>query len=99
MDEQFRTYLRDVIGNTIYRLGEQLFERQKELVARKDALQIKKEYLRELDRLAYELSARVVAELEGLGVSSPEDLLAKQDLVKVKLREIQRQMEEELSGK
>jgi RNAse (barnase) inhibitor barstar len=99
MDEQFRTYLRDVIGNTIYRLGEQLFEGQKELVARKDALQIKKEYLRELDRLADELSASVVAELEGLGVNSPEDLLAKQDLVKVKLREIQRQMEEELSGK
>jgi RNAse (barnase) inhibitor barstar len=99
MDEQFRTYLRDVIGNTIYRLGEQLFEGQKVLVARKDALQIKKEYLRELDRLADELSASVVAELEGLGVNSPEDLLAKQDLVKVKLREIQRQMEEELSGK
>jgi hypothetical protein len=99
MDEQFRTYLRDVIGNTIYRLGEQLFEGQKVLVARKDALQIKREYLRELDRLADELSASVVAELEGLGVNSPEDLLAKQDLVKVKLREIQRQMEEELSGK
>jgi|GEM_PF-7022621 len=99
MDEQFKTYLRDVIGNTIYRLGEQLFEGQKELVARKDALQIKKEYLRELDRLADELSASLVAELEGLGVNSPEDLLAKQDLVKVKLREIQRQMEEELSGK
>jgi hypothetical protein len=99
MDEQFRTYLHDVIGNTIYRLGEQLFERQKELVARKDALQIKREYLRELDRLADELSANLVAELEGLGVNSPEDLLAKQDLVKVKLRAIQRQMEEELSGK
>ena len=99
MDQQFRAYLHGVFRSTIYGLGEQLYENRKELAAGKDALQSKKAYLKELDQLADELSARAVAELEGLGVNSPDDLLARQDLVKEKLRALQGRMEKELGGK
>jgi hypothetical protein len=99
MDRQFRAYLRGVFRSTIYGLGEQLYENRKELAAGKDALQNKKAYLKELDQLADELSSKAVAELEGLGVNSPDDLLAKQDLVKEKLRTLQGQMEKELGSK
>ena len=99
MDQQFRAYLNGVFRSTIYGLGEQLYENRKELAVGKDVLQSKKAYLKELDQLADELSARAAAELEGLGVNSPDDLLARQDLVKEKLRALQVQMEKELGGK
>lgn len=83
----------------MYGLGQQLYESRKEFAVGHDALQGKKAYLRELDQLTDQLSARAVAELEGLGVNSSDDLLAKQGLVKEKLRAAQGQMEKELGGR
>ena len=99
MDYQFRAYLQGVFRNTIYNLGRQLYENRKELATGQDALESKKAYLKELNQLADELSARAVAELEGLGVNSPDDLIARQDLVKKKLRAVQGQMQKELGSK
>jgi hypothetical protein len=99
LDDKFRVYLQGVFRATLYGLGEQLYEGRKELVTGEDALASKKAYLKELDQLAEELSARAVAELEKLGIDSADDLLSKQGLVKGKLGAVQTQLEKELGAK
>jgi hypothetical protein len=97
LDSKFRVYLLDVFRKTLYGLGEERYEKKKELLMGKDALQNKKAYLKELDKLADELSKRAVTELEALGVKTPDDLLTEQGLVKEKLGVVQSVMEKELS--
>ncbi len=99
MDDRFRDYLRDVFKGALYGLGEELYENRKELAVGPGALQSKKAYLKELNQLADELSKTAVAELEASRVGSAEDLLAKEGLVREKMRSVQSQMEKQLGSK
>ena len=99
MDDQFRAYVRGAFRNSLYNLGAFVSEKRKEPATGLLALQSKKAHLRGLDQLADELSERAVAELEGLGMNSPDDLIAKGDLVKEKLRAVQCEMQRELGSK
>ena len=98
MEKKFKEYLLEVFKKALYGFGEVQYEKKRQLAIGKDAQQNKKSYLQELDKISDELSERAVEELEGLGVKSADDLLAKQGLVKEKMRSVQSQMEKELAG-
>ena len=99
METKFREYLLEVFRKALYDFGEEQYEKRKQLATGKDARQNKKSYLQELDKITDDLSKKAVGELEDLGIDSADDLLAKQGLVKEKMRAVQGQMEKELAVK
>lgn len=95
MEQEFRAFLTQVLGNTLYLAAKERYETElskSPMITEGD----KSSYLKEAWKLSEKYADECIIELDHLGIGSAEDVTLNSSKVRARLKEVQSRMEREL---